>query len=242
MCGLCYLRIGVALTMAILGGLGALLATILPMVFKGSGIFKDAPDPLSPAGLVVIAGVCVLVFGVIIAAIAGFGRDTALKGQQRTQGSFLVGLIMAIIAGILSAFMSFSFVYSQGPIKSHLSYIEPKAKITIQVGDGKSQEAVVAADGTVDVKDVGLVHVGDMLAAKAAEEITKKLGLPLPTDGSDVPNIRVDTGSIPATFAVFALAGLPAPPSIWSMPSIGSTRTIPGASSPRVGRNSRCRS
>lgn len=205
MCGLCYLRIGVALTMAILGGLGASLATILPMVFKGSGIFKDAPDPTSPAGLTVLAGVGVLVIGVIVAAMAGFGRDQALKGQERTQGSFLAGLIMAIIAGILSAFMSFSFVYSQGPIKSNLSYIEPSTKIKVKVGAGEEQQLTVPADGNVEIKDVGPVHVGEMSAAKAAGNIAEAVRRSHPINDDE---IQVDTGSIPATFAVFALAVL----------------------------------
>ena len=42
LCGLCFVRIGVALTGAILTGLGASVAVAVPLVFKGSGLFKDA--------------------------------------------------------------------------------------------------------------------------------------------------------------------------------------------------------
>ena len=205
LCGLCYLRIGVALTGAVLGGLGASLGTIAPMIFKGSGQFKDAPDPISPAGLTVLAGVGVLVVGVVFASFAGFGRDRILKGQQRTSGSFSVGLIMAVVSGILSAFMSFSFVYSQGPIKAHLSYIEPGQRIEVKIANDEKQTLVVAGDGSVEIKNVGVVAVGGMCAADAAERIARFIGRSHPIDPG---HVEVSNGSIPATFAVFALAVL----------------------------------
>ena len=98
LCGLCFVRIGVALTGAILTGLG---------VSIGLG---------SPVGLTVLAGVAVMLVGVILAALAGFGRDKILQKTQQRSGSFLGGLIMTVIAGVLSCGMSLSFVYSQGPI------------------------------------------------------------------------------------------------------------------------------
>jgi L-rhamnose-H+ transport protein len=123
LCGLCFLRIGMALTGAILAGLGVSVGTILPMVLKGSGLFKDAADLGSRAGLVVVGGVCVMLVGVVLAATAGFGRERALKttsvelkNPPPTSGSFRVGLIMAAISGVLSAGMALSFVYSQGPV------------------------------------------------------------------------------------------------------------------------------
>jgi hypothetical protein len=205
LCGLCFLRIGVALTGAVLGGLGASLGTIAPMIFKGSGQFKDAPDPTSPAGLTVLVGVGVLVTGVICASIAGFGRDRILKGQQRTSGSFLVGLTMAVVSGILSAFMGFSFVYSQGPIKAHMSYIEPGQRIEVRIADDEKQHLVIASDGSIELKNVGAVSVGGMCAADAAERIAQVIQRSRPID---IEQVEVTTGSIPATFAVFALAVL----------------------------------
>lgn len=116
LCGLCFVRIGLALTGAILTGLGVSLGVTLPLVVKGSGLFKDAADVGSPAGLTVLAGVAVMLLGVTFAARAGFGRDQALQKQHQQSGSFLGGLIMTIIAGVLSCGMSLSFVYGQGPI------------------------------------------------------------------------------------------------------------------------------
>jgi hypothetical protein len=85
------------------------------MVFKGSGLFSEAPDLGSPAGRVVLLGVAVILVGAIIVSIAGFGRQRAME-KKLLSGSFLGGLIMSIIGGILSCGLSFAFVYSQGPI------------------------------------------------------------------------------------------------------------------------------
>jgi hypothetical protein len=116
LCGLCFVRIGMALTGAILTGLGVSIGVTLPMIVKGSGLFQQAANLTSPAGLAVLAGVAVMLVGVGFAALAGFGRAHALQKQEQRAGSFLGGLIMTIIAGVLSCGMSLSFVYGQGPI------------------------------------------------------------------------------------------------------------------------------
>ena len=94
------------------------------MIFKGSGLFKDSPDVTSPAGLTVLAGVGVMLIGVVLASLAGFGRDRELKRLQQTSGSFLGGLIMTIVAGITSAGIMLAFVYAQGPIVARVTMIE----------------------------------------------------------------------------------------------------------------------
>jgi hypothetical protein len=116
LCGLCFVRIGVALTGAILTGLGVSIGVTLPMIVKGSGLFQDSPDITSPAGLTVLAGVGLMLIGVVFAALAGFGRDRALQKDEKTSGNFASGLIMTVIAGILSCGMGLAFVYGQGPI------------------------------------------------------------------------------------------------------------------------------
>jgi L-rhamnose-H+ transport protein len=116
LCGLCFVRIGMALTGAIMTGLGVSLGVAIPMIFKGSGLFKDAPNVSSPAGQMALIGVGIMLVGVIFVSLAGFGRDKALAKLQKTSGSFLGGLIMTIVAGALSCGISFAFVYGQGPI------------------------------------------------------------------------------------------------------------------------------
>jgi L-rhamnose-H+ transport protein len=119
LCGICYVRIGAALTGAVLGALEASLGVIMPMIFKAPGLFSGAPDLNSPAGIVILTGVVVVILGIVIITFAGFGRERILSNstspQQRSKG-FLGGLIMVIIAGILSCGISFTFIYSQEPI------------------------------------------------------------------------------------------------------------------------------
>lgn len=116
LCGLCFVRIGVALTGAILTGFGVSIGVTLPMIVKGSGIFKDAPDVNSAAGFTVLSGVGIMLVGVVLASFAGFGRDRTRKNPGGGSGSFAVGLVMAIIAGILSCGIGLAFIYGQGPI------------------------------------------------------------------------------------------------------------------------------
>jgi hypothetical protein len=119
--GVCVVRIGAALTGAVLSGLGMTLSVTLPMVFKGTGLFSKSPDLASLPGLLVLTGVAVLVVGVVVSTLAGFGRDRTLRGADaaatvQSSGSFLAGLVMVVIAGITSSGLSLAFVYSQGPI------------------------------------------------------------------------------------------------------------------------------
>ncbi len=117
LCGLCFVRIGFALTGGILTGLGISVGVAVPMLVKGSGLFSQAPDWDSPAGRTVLMGVAIILAAVLLVSLAGFGRDRALgKDNPSSSGGFLGGLVMAVIAGVLSAGISFAFVYSQGPI------------------------------------------------------------------------------------------------------------------------------
>lgn len=117
LCGLCFVRIGVSLTMGLLTGVGLPVGILLPMVFKGSGQFASAPSLFSPVGAALLGLTLVLVFSVALMARAGFERE---KDQLKVQGSFNVGLLMAIAAGVLQVGLSFAFVYSQGPLMESL--------------------------------------------------------------------------------------------------------------------------
>jgi len=123
---LCFVRIGVSLTYGILCAIGACVGVLTPMVFKASGVFASAPGLASKAGLTVLGGVAVMLAGVYLASLAGFGREKALRAAQppaaapaasgAAGGGFGLGLLMVVIAGVLSAGWGFAFAYSQGPI------------------------------------------------------------------------------------------------------------------------------
>jgi hypothetical protein len=174
------------------------------MLFKGSGLFKNAADVGSPAGLAVLAGVAVMLIGVVLAALAGFGRDRELKKLQATSGGFLGGLIMTVIAGVLSTGTAFTFVYSQDPIVGNLSIVHPSSVITVSVDghDEISGRHEVGSDGTLQLPSLGPVAVGGLNALHAADRIRERLAA---KQAGAPAGVRVDIGSISATFAVFAV-------------------------------------
>jgi hypothetical protein len=204
LCGLCFVRIGMALTGAILAGLGVSIGAIVPMVFKGSGLFKGAPDIGSRAGMMVVAGVAVMLAGVIVASVAGFGRDRELKKIDRSSGGFLGGLIMTIIAGILSTGTAFTFIYSQHPIVSNLSIVAADSAVTVAIDgrDDLSGSRQVRSDGTLALSDSMAVSIGGLRASEAADRIAERLGI---ENDPESPAVKVDTGSIPANFGVWAV-------------------------------------
>jgi hypothetical protein len=80
------------------------------------GDFGKAPPLISSSGVWILAGLGVMLIGMVLAALAGFGRDRMLKKEQKTHGSFAGGLAMAATAGVLSAGLNLAFVYCNGPI------------------------------------------------------------------------------------------------------------------------------
>lgn len=113
LCAICFVRIGVALTGGILGGLGLSLGVVIPMLFKGSGLFADAPGLFTLSGGLVMGAVAMLLVGVGMVTAAGFARQA---GGSRTDPRLRQGILLAVLSGILSAFPNFAFAYGQGPI------------------------------------------------------------------------------------------------------------------------------
>jgi hypothetical protein len=120
LCGLCYVRIGLGLTTTILSGLGICLGVIVPLVFKGSGVFQQAPPLFSAVGLTIVTGAMVALVAVILAAQAGYGREKTQPGFSLRSGGFSTSLVLAVLAGIMACGFTFSFIYGQGPIVSAL--------------------------------------------------------------------------------------------------------------------------
>jgi len=116
--GLSLVRIGASLSFGILSGVGIPLGVIVPMIFKGSGKFQEAADLNSRAGFVILGATALMLVGVLLVAMAGFGRDNALGKQAARSGGFLGGLVMCMLSGFCSVGPSFAFLYSQAPIRS----------------------------------------------------------------------------------------------------------------------------
>jgi len=180
LCGLCYVRIGIALTQAILSGLGVSVIVLTPMIFKAKGSqFEDAPDIFSLTGGTVLLGVGVMLVAVVLASLAGFGRDRELKKSQQHSGSFMVGLIMTVIAGITSAGLWLAFIYCEGPIQSRVCIVQTGTEIELSVTGNKGpcekklcEKFSVGKDDKIAVKDAKAVETAKL--AKEEEEATAK--------------------------------------------------------------------
>jgi hypothetical protein len=182
LCGMCYVRIGIALTQAILTGLGASVIVILPLVVKAPGILGNAPDITSYPGMVILCAIGVLLTAVMFASLAGFGRDRVLKKMQSTSGNFMVGFIMAVIAGVTSSGLWLAFNFGEAPILSRICKIE--AGKLIELGVGKDVRLLdkysVSEQGKDQDKEVALLtkptQKGDQKSQeKAAGDVAKKL-------------------------------------------------------------------
>lgn len=114
--GICIVRLGAGLTFAILTGIGSTLGVLIPLIFKASGLFAQAPGLNSPSGAMILAGAAVMLGGVALTCVAGLNRDRPAAKNEAKHGSFLTGLLMVIAAGLLSCGISFTFIFSQGPI------------------------------------------------------------------------------------------------------------------------------
>jgi len=119
---ICVIRIGAALTGAILSALGMSVGVTLPLILKGSGLFTKSPDLFSTPGILIMVGLIIIIIGVILVSKAGFGREKILKNEsgetqkKQASGDFRKGLLLVLLAGVLSCGLGLSFVYGQGPI------------------------------------------------------------------------------------------------------------------------------
>jgi len=118
----CVMKIGAALTGAVLSALGMSVGMIMPMLLKGSGLFRHDPDLMSKPGILISIGILIIIAGIILVSISGFEREKVINARNKLvitgqpSGSFLNGLVLVVLAGVLSCGLSLAFVYSQGPV------------------------------------------------------------------------------------------------------------------------------
>ncbi len=114
--GISVTRIGASLSMAILTGIGASLGVTLPMILKGSGLFAGAPSIVSVTGSVVLLGVAIMLVGVVLCGRSGLLRESAAGATSALRGSYAINMLIISLCGILSAGVSFTFIFSQDDI------------------------------------------------------------------------------------------------------------------------------
>ena len=93
--------IGISLTYGIVMGLASSVGSIIPLLQM-----ENATS--NPAFPVVILGVCVMLIGVAITAVAGIKRDKA-KNENKKSDNIVKGLIIAATCGVLSALLNVGF-------------------------------------------------------------------------------------------------------------------------------------
>jgi len=106
--------LGMAMGIALITGINCVLGTLFPILFLKPGQFT------AQAGMVLGAGLAVLIVGVIIVSSAGAMRDKELKKgtavkADKSNVPFIVGLMVCVAAGIFCPMMNFS-VHFGGPI------------------------------------------------------------------------------------------------------------------------------
>jgi hypothetical protein len=122
-----------------------------------------------------------MLVAVVLASLAGFGRDRQLQKLQKTTGSFAVGLMMAVIAGVTSAGLWLAFIYCSGPIQSRVCIVEKDTKIELTVeSKAEAWQKKLVEKFSVDQK--GVLTLRDSVTAEPApsdpakiEETAKKI-------------------------------------------------------------------
>lgn len=107
--GLGISRVGMALTFAIVLGITASLGSLLPLIVLH-------PDQLfTRQGYLLMAGLAIVVLGIVVCSMAGHRRERELSSQavQRGGAGFWLGLVICILSGIFSAMLNFSFVFGK---------------------------------------------------------------------------------------------------------------------------------
>ena len=104
-------HIGYSLTYTLAIGISAVLGTIFPlMIFGGLGDFFA-----KPGGGIVLSGMILSMLGVIICGWAGFKKEKDLDSLKLNKAGFnmMVGLLLTIVAGVLSGVFNLSLEYGQ---------------------------------------------------------------------------------------------------------------------------------
>ena len=103
--GLSIGRLGMALTYAIIVGLGALLGAVVPLVVKNSGVTGTS------RGALILSGIVVMAAGIVLSSWAGKIREGPKSGNE--SGSYGWAIATAIICGVLAPMLNYSFAFGQ---------------------------------------------------------------------------------------------------------------------------------
>lgn len=98
--------LGVGLSMPIMLGLTNVIGTLMPVVLRDPG------ELLTSSGIRLIAGVSVIVLGIVFYSIAGSWKEQDGPARKTgAQSGFMKGLLVCLLAGVLSPMVNFAFVF-----------------------------------------------------------------------------------------------------------------------------------
>ena len=158
-------HIGYSLTYTMAIGISAVLGTILPlMIFGGIDSFFS-----KPGGGIVLIGMILSLLGVVLCGWAGFKKEKDLDSIALGKAGFnmTVGLLLTIVAGVLSGVFNLSLEYGQ-----------PIADIAAQNGAGNFQgnaKMIISTSGCFVVNFIWFIVAG--LRKGTLKEFIPGLGL-----------------------------------------------------------------
>ncbi len=104
-------RVGIALGFAVILGITSSLGSLLPLVILNPG------DLWTAKGALLVTGLVIVIVGLVLCGRAGALRDRDQKSSGETavgHGSFVTGLVVCIVSGVLSSMLNFGFVFGRG--------------------------------------------------------------------------------------------------------------------------------
>jgi L-rhamnose-H+ transport protein len=103
--GLSIARLGMALSYAIIIGLGSIGGTLVPLFVRNRAVLGMS------RGALILFGLGVMVAGIVISAGAGMEREKGTKAAAG--GGYAIALAMAIFCGLLAPMINYSFAFGQ---------------------------------------------------------------------------------------------------------------------------------
>ena len=182
--------IGYSMTYTLAIGISAVLGTIFPMIiFGGLGSFF-----LKPGGNIVLTGMILSLLGVILCGWAGFKKEKDLNTAHIGKAGFnmTIGLLLTIVAGVLSGVFNLSLEYGQ-----------PIADMAAQNGAGNFQgnaKMIISTSGCFMVNFIWFIIAG--IKQGTLSEFIAQKGLP----GKVIfRNYLVSTSRNTLVFSIFFL-------------------------------------
>ncbi|HEV2710907.1 MAG TPA: L-rhamnose/proton symporter RhaT [Edaphobacter sp.] len=111
--GISVLRLGMGVGYAVIVGLGAVLGTLVPL-FLGQRRFVT-----SGALVEILAGVAVMVLGIVLTAWGGQLREhgehsAALDVDAPRRQGYIAAVMLAVLCGVMAPMLNYAFAFGQG--------------------------------------------------------------------------------------------------------------------------------